>query len=210
VRRLVVALAVVVLVLVAGDFVAKAYATSQLRDRAEAAVQGATSSSASITSFPFLGRLLVAGSVQEVRVRVGPVPAGRVTFASVAVDLHDVRVDRNRLINQRKVRLTSIGSGTVTAELTAAEVSRLVGVPISFEPGRVTVGIRGVSVSAPVSVADSSLVLGGGQVPLRLKVPHAPLFPCDATAAVARHGVVEVSCTVNSAPPELVRDAAGS
>ncbi|MCU1450479.1 MAG: hypothetical protein JWP02_2649 [Acidimicrobiales bacterium] len=203
-RRLVIALAVVVLLLVAGDFVAKAYATNQLRDRARAAVRGATSSSASITSFPFLGRLLVAGSVQDARVRVGPVVAGRVTFASVAVDLHDVRVDRNRLINEQKVRLTSIGSGTVTAELTAAEVSRLLGAPVSFEPGRVTVGIRGVSVSAPVSVVDSSLVLGGGQAPLRLKVPHAPLFPCDATQAVARQGVVEVSCTGNRVPPELV------
>src|SRR5205823_14407735 len=112
--------------------------------------------------------------------------------------------DRGRLINGRKVRLASIGSGTVTAGLTAAGVSRLVGVPVSFEPGRVTVGIRGVSVTAPVSVVDSSLVLGSGQVPLRLKVPHAPLFPCDATQAVARQGVVEVSCTINRVPPELV------
>jgi DUF2993 family protein len=210
VRRLVVALVVAVLVLVAGDFVAKAYATNQLRDRAEAAVRGATSSSASITSFPFLGRLLVAGSVQEVGVRVGPVVAGRVTFASIAVDLHDVHIDRDRLINERKVRLTSIGSGTVTAELTAAEVSRLAGLPVSFEPGRVTVGIRGVSASAPVSVVNGSLVLGSGQAAVRLKVPHAPLFPCDATTAVARQGVVEVSCTVNRVPPELVTSAAGS
>ena len=112
-RRLLIVLVVVLVVLgillVGADFAAKAYATNQLRDRAEAAVRAATSSSASITSFPFLGRLLIAGSVQEVRVQVGPAAAGRLTFASVAVDLHDVHVDRNRLIRQREVRLTGIG-----------------------------------------------------------------------------------------------------
>ena len=197
-------LAIVVVVLVAGDFVAKAYASSQLRDRAQRAVRGATSASSSISSFPFTGRLLVAGQVQNVHVRVSPVAAGRVTFSSVSVDLHDVHVDRNRLINDQQVQLTSLGSGTVTAELSDVEVSRLAGTPITFRPGRVTVSAAGVDVAASVQATDGSLSFGGLRLPIRFRVPRAPLFPCDATRAVVKQGAVDLSCTVHDVPPELV------
>src|SRR5437660_2982875 len=153
-RKLLVALAIMVVVLVIGDFVAKAYAETQLRDRAENAVHSATSASASISSFPFTARLLLAGSVSEVHVRVGPVVAGRVTFASISVDLHDVHVDRNRLINDQQVQLTGLGRGTVTAELTDTEVSRLAGTRVTFAPGRVTVSAAGIDVAASVQVAN--------------------------------------------------------
>ena len=203
-RKLLIALAIVVVVLVAGDFVAKAYASSQLRDRAQRAVRGATSASSSISSFPFTGRLLVAGQVQNVHVRVSPVAAGRVTFSSVSVDLHDVHVDRNRLINDQQVQLTSLGSGTVTAELSDVEVSRLAGTPITSRPGRVTVSAAGVDVAASVQATDGSLSFGGLRLPIKFRVPRAPLFPCDATSAVVKQGAVDLSCTVHQVPPELV------
>ena len=198
-----IALAILVVVLVVGDFVVKAYATSQLRDRAERAARGATSASASISSFPFTLRLLVAGSVQEAHIRVGPVTAARVTFASISLDLHDVRVDRNRLINDREVRLTGLGSGTVTAVLTDAEISRLAGTLVVFHPGRVTVSAAGVDVGATVQVTNGSLSFGGLRLPIKFRVPRAPLFPCDATSAVVREGAVDLSCTVHSVPAEL-------
>ncbi|HEV3354115.1 MAG TPA: LmeA family phospholipid-binding protein [Acidimicrobiales bacterium] len=203
-RRLLIALAILLVVLVVGDFVAKAYATSQLRDRAERAVRGATSSTASISSFPFTGRLLLAGSVPKVDVRVGPVVAGRVTFASISVDLHDVHVDRNRLINDQQVQLTGLGSGTVTAELTDVEVSRLAGTRVTFAPGRVMVSAAGVDVAASVQVTNGSMSFGGLRLPIQLRIPRAPLFPCDATSAVVKEGAVDLSCTVHDVPPELV------
>ena len=203
-RRLLIAVAILVVVLVIGDFVAKAYATGQLRDRAKRAARGATSSSASISSFPFTARLLIAGQVQEARVRVGPVVAGRVTFASVSVDLNDVHVDRNKLINDRKVRLTSIGSGTVTAEITDAELSRLAGVQLSSTPGQIRVRARGTEVTGQVSATGGNLLIEGeGGAALHLRVPRAPLFPCDATKAVPEQGKIVVSCTIDRVPPEL-------
>ena len=204
-RRLLIALVALVVILLVGDFVAKAYAATQLKDRARAAVRGSTSSDGSITSFPFLGRLLLFGRVQEVKVSVGPVVAGRVTFSSIAVDLHDVHVDRNQLIKQRTVRLTGLGSGTVTAVLTDAEISRLAGVPLTFTPGRVNVTVHGVSVSGAVQVENGILVLGNAASPVRVRIPRAPLFACDATSAVVQQGQVEASCTIHDIPPELVR-----
>jgi hypothetical protein len=203
VRRLLIALVILLVLLLVGDFVAKAYATTQLRDRAKQAVRGATSSSASITSFPFTGRLLVAGSVSKVHVRVGPVAAGRVTFASVAVDLHDVHVDRNRLIRERKVQLTGLGSGTVTAALTDVEISRLAGARVSFAPGRASVNVGGTQVAATVQVTNGTMSLAGARLP-QFRVPRAPLFPCDATSAKVTQGAVELSCTVHNVPAELV------
>jgi hypothetical protein len=203
-RKLLIGLAIVVVILVIGDVVAKAYAESQLRDRAERAVRGATSASGSISSFPFVGRLLLSGSVPEVKVGVAPVGAGRVTFSSVDVDLHDVHVDRDLLINDRKVRLTSIGSGTVTAAITEAEISRLAGVPISFTPGRATVSIGGIAVSGQLSAANGTLTIGGAQgVPIRIRVPRAAMFPCDASNAEVQQGKVVVSCAIDRVPPEL-------
>jgi hypothetical protein len=204
VRRLFIALAVLVVVLVIGDFVAKAYATTQLRDRAERAVRSATTSSASISSFPFTGRLLLAGSVSKVHVRVGPVVTGRVTFSSISVDLHDVHVDRDRLINDRQVQLTGLGSGTVTAELTDVEISRLAGTRVTFRPGRVTVSAAGIDASATVQVTNGSMSFGGLRLPIQFRIPRAPLFPCDATSAVVKQGAVDLSCTVHNVPPELV------
>jgi hypothetical protein len=205
VRKLLIAIAILVVLLLIGDFVAKGYAETQLRDRAQRAVHGATSATGSISSFPFVGRLLLSGSVQEAKVGVAPVVAGRVTFSSIHVDLHDVHVDRNLLIHNQKVRLTSLGSGTVTAEITDVEISRLAGVPISFAPGRATVRAAGVDVSAPLSAASGTLAIGGATgVPIRIRIPRAPLFPCDASSAQVEQGKVVVSCTIDRVPPELV------
>ena len=66
----------VAVVLVAADFVLRTLAARELRDRARERVPGARDSSASIQSFPFFGRLLVAGSVSRVHVKVEPVGAG--------------------------------------------------------------------------------------------------------------------------------------
>lgn len=204
-RKLLIAIAILVVLLLIGDFVAKGYAETQLRDRAQRAVHGATSATGSISSFPFVGRLLLSGSVQEAKVGVAPVVAGRVTFSSIHVDLHDVHVDRNLLIHNQKVRLTSLGSGTVTAEITDVEISRLAGVPISFAPGRATVRAAGVDVSAPLSATSGTLAIGGATgVPIRIRIPRAPLFPCDASSAQVEQGKVVVSCTINRVPPELV------
>ena len=116
-----------------------------------------------------------------------------------------MHVDRDLLINDQKVRLTSIGSGTVAAEITDDEISRLAGVPLSFSPGRASLGTSSAQISAQLSAANGNLVIGGAQgVPIRVRIPRAPLFPCDASKAVLEQGKVVLSCTVNRVPPELV------
>ena len=204
-RRLLFVLGALVALLVVADFAARAVATNELRARARDRVEGARASEASIQSFPFLGRLLIAGSVSHVEVKVKPVGAGRLTFDFVDVDLHGVHVDRNRLLRERSVQLTGLRRGTVTAEVSDAEISRLAHVTITFSPGRAAVTVAGVRVSAPVSIRAGLLTIGQGARALQVRIPRGPLMACDATSVVVRQGVIDLSCTVHDVPVELLR-----
>ena len=114
-RRVLLVVVALIVLLVGADFATRAVAATELRDRARHRVQGARDSSASVGTFPFLARLLVAGSIARVHVKVKPVATTRITFDFVDIDLRDVRVDRNRVLRDRSVQLTGLGSGTVTA-----------------------------------------------------------------------------------------------
>ncbi|MBV8386184.1 MAG: hypothetical protein JO155_05270, partial [Acidimicrobiia bacterium] len=58
--------------------------------------------------------------------------------------------------------------------------------------------------TASVQISDGSMSFAGLHIPLKFKIPRAPLFPCDATNAVVKQGAVDVSCTVHEVPTELV------
>jgi hypothetical protein len=188
------------------DFAARLWAESQLQARLRHSVPEAASARVSIHSFPFVGRLLVAGHVSGVTAEVTDLQAGKLRFSRVTVDLHDVRVDRDALVSERQVDLQSIGRGTASAELTQAELSRVLGVPITLRPGQVSVRVRGVTVSAAVAMRDNSLVVSGLSVPLpRIAVPTLPLLPCRPSAEVV-DGSVRLSCSFDQVPPELIRE----
>src|SRR5437588_6177407 len=61
---------VILLALIVGDQAAKGWAESKLAERAAAYYPPGAGSSASIHSFPFLGRLLVSGSVDRKSTRL--------------------------------------------------------------------------------------------------------------------------------------------
>jgi hypothetical protein len=203
--KLLAVVAVVLALLAAGDFVVRGLAERQLRDRAQAAVPGATGADAEIRSFPFVGRLLVDGSVPYVRVRVDHVGAGPVAFTFVQVELNGVHLDRNQLFRHRKVRITSLARGTATAELSDSELSRALGVRISSHSGQLTVTTGAVTAPGRVEARAGVLTITAGRVPLlRLRVPNAPLLSCPPESATIVDGGVRVSCTITRIPPELL------
>jgi len=207
VRRVLLVVVALIVLLVGADFATRAVAATELRDRARQRVQGARDSSASVGTFPFLARLLVAGSIARVHVKVKPVATTRITFDFVDIDLRDVHVDRNRVLRDRSVQLTGLGSGTVTAEVSQEEISRLAHVTVTFSPGRPAVTIGGLQASAPVGVTRGQLTIGAGRAALHVTIPRGPLMACDATSVVVRQGVLDLSCTIHDVPPELLRTA---
>ena len=179
-------------------------AESQIRDRVVIAAEPAGETSARIDSFPFLGRLLTSGEVSRLRVAAADVTVEELTMARVALDLHGVTLDRDRLLSDQKVVLSELDRGTATAEVTAEQLSERLGVNVTLEPGRARVRVAGQTVSAAASVTDNTLRLSvaGLSVPA-LRIPRLPLLPCVADAEILA-GRVRLTCSVDQVPAELV------
>ena len=190
--------------LIAADIGARTVAESQIRDRVVIAAGPAGETTARIDSFPFLVRLLTSGEVSRLRVAAADVTVEQLTMARVALDLHGVTLDRDRLLSEQKVVLSDLDRGTATADITAEQISERVGVTVTLEPGRARVRVAGQSVTATASVTDNTLRLSvsGLTVPA-LRIPRLPLLPCVADAEILA-GRVRLTCSVDQVPPELV------
>jgi hypothetical protein len=204
-KILLVLLVVVIGLLVIADFAARAAVANQIENNLKRDVPSATSASVDIDSFPFLGRLAVSGKVSTLHATVTDVDAGPLKLARVTVDLHDVHVDRQALLNERRVELTGIGKGTATAEITQDELSDALNVPVRLSNGKVGVRAGPLQATAKVSVQDNVIRVSAGPVSLpAIRIPKAPLLPCVANAEVLE-GRIRVSCTLNQVPEELLR-----
>jgi hypothetical protein len=189
---------------VAADLAVRSAAESQLRQRVIVAAAPAGATTARIESFPFLGRLLTSGQVSHVEVSAGDVTVQGVTFARIGVDLRDVTFDRHRLLSDQKVVVSSLQHGTATAELTAAQLSKLLGVDVTLLAGKAQIRVAGELVTATASVSENVLHLSvsGLSVPA-LSIPKLPLVPCVADAVILP-GRIRLTCSVDQVPPELV------
>lgn len=102
--------------LVGAEVGSKAYAESKMEQVIEDRTPGQQDPRVEISSFPFLGRLLVSGTVGDVRMRANAVQAGPVTLDNVELELTGVRVDRD-LLMQQEVKLREIDSGIIRLHL---------------------------------------------------------------------------------------------
>lgn len=197
-------LAVLAGLVVAADVGARSVAESQIRDRVVIAAGPAGETTARIDSFPFLGQLLTAGDVSRIRVSAADVTVEGLTLARVALDLHGVTLDRDRLFSEQRVVLTALDRGTATAEVTAVQLSERLGLTVTLESGLVRVRIAGQTVTAAASISDNRLRLSvaGFDVPT-LRIPRLPLLPCVADAEILP-GRIRMTCSVDQIPAELV------
>lgn len=204
--RKLLALAVLAVLLLAADQGARVVAEGKLASRAREAAGGPDSAEATITSFPFLGRLLASGSVPQVAVRVTGARAGPLRLAAVEVDAWDVSLDRDSLLSG-DVRLRDIERGVVAVELDASAITGVVDLPVGITDGRVRVGTGAAAVAATVTVdGDGALVLSvAGLRTLTVPVIRTPLFPCAATSVSVDDDRVRLSCEVDELPAVLRR-----
>ena len=209
-RRLLLPLVLAVVVGGLGlDVAAKKWAEGQLASKAEDRAGGQATASARISSFPFVGKVLLSGEVSEVDLRMSRVVAEGVALASLDIDVHGVGIDRNKLLSSRKVEVTAISEGTVTVGLDAAGLSQLAHVPVEIAGGAVQVRVAGRMVSATPSIdAAGTLSLRLGALPaVRVRLPKSSLAPCAASSSRVTGGRIEVSCTIHDVPPALLRAA---
>lgn len=204
--RKLVLLAAFVGLLVAGDLVATRVAEGALSDRAREAAGGAASAEATITSWPFVGRLLASGRVARVEVRVEGMSAGPLRLASVEVDASGVAVDRGALFSGG-VRLEGIERGSVTVELDAGALAGTLDLPVTIEDGQVRVEVAGVAATARVDVGpEGGLVLRAAGLPgLTVPIVRTRLNPCEATSVAVEGDRVRLTCELDELPEILRR-----
>ncbi|MGH8972558.1 MAG: LmeA family phospholipid-binding protein [Acidimicrobiia bacterium] len=220
-RRLV-TLALLAVTLVAADVLARAWAESNLARQAAAYYPPSTASSASIRSFPFLGRLLVAGEVSAVSLRMEGLPADVLTVRHLQFDLDDVKIDRGEMFAGR-VRVLDVGAGRVEALVDGTSLARALGLDVRFADGEVEVHreIRGVDVSARgrvtlegnklriVPISAQGLSVPASTFTVTYDIPGVRLLPCDAEVRPVPEGLL-VACSVEDVPPALVQGAAAA
>ncbi|MGH9035856.1 MAG: LmeA family phospholipid-binding protein [Acidimicrobiia bacterium] len=221
IRKLVV-LAAVGGVLLAADVAARSWAEAELAEQAAAYYPPSSTSSASIRSFPFLGRLLIGGDVPGVSVRMEDLRADILTVRHLGLDLSDVKVDRGELFSGR-VRVLDVGAGRIEALVDGSSLARAVGLDLRFAEGEVEIHtiVRGVEVSArgrvtlegnrlhivPTSV--QGLGLPATALTVTYEIPGAELLPCQAEVRPVPAGVL-VACAVADVPPALLPGAAAT
>ena len=203
-RKLVVVLVVLGVLLVGADFAAKAWAESKLESRARQEARGAASVDAQISSFPFLGRLLVDGSVRRVNVHLEEVASQAVTLSDVDIDLRGVRLDRDGLFSG-SVKLTGIDHGTIAVALDDEALGRVLKVPLSVGGGEVSIQVAGRKVPVrPAVGGNGSLVLRAQGVPgFTVPIARSRLVTCAAVTATVEGDQVRLSCEVDEVPPSL-------
>jgi hypothetical protein len=218
----------VAIFLVAGlvvDVVALGVASKNLRQQISANVPHTGATHGRVRSFPFIGRFIVFGTISEVEASVDGVDAGPVHFENITAKLHGIKIDRGALVH-RKARLQNISSGTVSAEISDTELSRLIGQTIKFTPGKASLTIHGFTINAKIEVQNGALKFGGLGLPgglggglggglnipgglsipgLSLPIPRAPLLPCSTQSADVIQGRIRVSCTITQIPKELFK-----
>ena len=197
------AAAVVALLLLGVDLVARSIAESRIEERARTAVAGAGSIEADIHSLPFLPRLLLAGSVSAVEVRLEQVRTGGQQLSAVEVDLRGVELDRDALFGGQ-ARLDDIDRGEMSLELDSGSLSRALRVPVTIGGGGIQTKVGPARVSARPDVGrDGSLLLRAGRANLRVSPNRTGLLSCAATRVAVVGDRVRLTCDLDEVPPAL-------
>jgi hypothetical protein len=219
VRKLAVVAAIVLPLLLLVDQMARSWAETKLRERAAAYYPPAASTSATIHSFPFLGRLVVQGLVPEVTLTMDDVRFGTLLVNSLRLDLHTVDIDKGELARGR-VRVLDIGQGRIDLRVDGGSLARAVDADVRFLDGSIEVHKR---VGGKDVVARGQVTLDGNTLRLRptsvegsglpasafalsYQLPGSKLPPCRADVRAVPGGLV-AGCTFTDVPESLVRNA---
>lgn len=203
--------AIVTLVLIVGgiavgvDIGGRVYAQHLIADRAKASTH-AQSSSASISSFPFLYDLLVQGRTDRITVHLKGVPVGPLTVDRIDFVARGVHLDTGALIGHRKARVKSIDSADATMTLTAATLSQATGLQVSISGNTVTASAAGVSIAATLGISGGhTLTLEvPGHHPFSFDVDRSPIIPpCDMQLTTANQAIT-LECRVSPVPAAVI------
>lgn len=168
-------------------------ARSATQDAIATDVQRSTHSSsatAGISSFPFLYDVAAEGRLDRVTITARGVPAGPVRLDQVRLVGTQIHFDRHQLVSDRSVRLTEVGTATVTVQ---AHLSGLAGSIASD---------LGIEVTAPSSNRVS--VRAAGHTLATLDLTQIPIIPRCPLQVTHTGETYTFSCTVSPVPESVL------
>jgi hypothetical protein len=179
------------------DVAARHYATTKIEEHIRASAPEAQGVRARIRGWPFL-KILVNGHVDVMGAHITRVVERGLAFTDVDLELHGIKIDQAKLISENRVAVQSIRTGTVTASITAGDLTSAVGVPLTITSSGVA--LRGAPVRVAINAAARTLVVSpAGLAALSLPLPGANLLPCVPAVAYAADRVT-LSCTFTHVP----------
>lgn len=198
-------IAVVIVGAAAADVVLKNRAETELAAEVGRRVPGTSGIEADISSFPFVGRLLLSGTVPKVVVTAQHSDSGPIGLSDVRVVVEDVEMDSEAARDGRAV-VRSIGSGSVQADLRVNEINPQLprGYQVEIQQGKAVVRGPGASLAQFVTTPGGSIQLKvADRVLVDLPFPKTDLLPC-APAAAFVSGAVRLACSFDEVPPLLL------
>ena len=134
-----------------------------------------------------------------------------ISLASVDVRLRGVKIERNRLLNDRKVQITGIDKGTVDVTLTQEALGDALHVPVTIANGAVSIVILSRSFTVTPSITpEGRLTFSGAQGrSLTVSIPKLDYVPCFGDITVLA-GRLRLSCEIDVVPAALVDAVEGA
>jgi LmeA-like phospholipid-binding len=188
----------VVLVTIADHF-AVHWTESTVATRIEQRFPG-SHATVTVSSSPYLVRLAVTGTVENVHAHVTDVTDNGLRLDTVDVTAHHLKLNRGDLLHG-ETRLESVSSATITARASLSEVLRAYGLGYLANLGSLGSGVKGT-----VRSEGNQAQISFG--PLSFTFNLTSLVPCTGSAQISA-GEVVLSCTTHSVPPALQAAGAG-
>jgi hypothetical protein len=179
------------------------YAEDEARSRLAEAIPQAERSEVALTGFPFVGRILVDGSVQRLSVTLHGLREGDLEVERLQLVADDIVLDRARLLEEHVLAVTDVGRVRVEARIAAAVIARAAGVPVELRDGTARVTVEGRRLEASISIAGPTVMLAvAGAPPLVVPLPEAYL-PCHPELTIAEDHLI-VACSTTELPDAIM------
>ena len=158
-----------------------------------------------IDSFPFVFKVLLDGSVDQLQVSMRSLESSGVRVDEAKLTIDGLVLDRDQLLDTQKLVVTDIDTATIDAWVTGDDISKIAKVPVKIEGGDVSVTYRGKTYTGTAKVSKHAvLVLVDGVPPILTPLPSTDLIPCEPDLDVDGDRI-HVSCTVDALPPAVAK-----
>lgn len=214
-KKVLIVLAIVVLVLaVAGvaaflyaDTRIKAYVEEEAEKRIAARVPQAEGVDVRIDGFPLLFDVAFSSKIDGLHVDVAKVESPRIDAVDLSLDVQGIALDRDTMLNDKKLVVTGIDRATVQGFLTQEAVSKAAKAEVTFGPGTVTAKARGQTFAASLKIGKRQIEFHapfGAVPPVVVPLPDEDILPCEPEVELLE-GKLRMSCTITELPAAVKR-----